>query len=398
MCPLRRDPVPRPPRRARRRFLLAVPFALIAAVTVVDLLVPPEVHLGPFLIAAPAVTASFAGARMTAFVGAVAVLAQAVVAVARTSVTDLNHTYQIVALVLISVIATFFAHLRERDEGRMARLRSIAHAAQSVVLPPLPERAGPLRIASVYLAAEEEAQMGGDLYAAARTASGTRLLIGDARGKGLDAVSEASLVLGAFRVTARREPGLPELVGRLEAAVGSAERNHRAGDADGTDEAFVTALVLDVPDREPLVRLVNCGHPPPLLLSGGRVIPLASAGTSPPLGLSDVLAADVTVETFPFAVGDVLLLHTDGVTEARDRSRAFYPLVERLAAWASDGDEPSALLDRLRADLQAYAGGHLGDDAALVAVQRTARDPDQGPPAPRPAVIPPRPVPPPPPS
>ncbi|MFE5797533.1 PP2C family protein-serine/threonine phosphatase [Streptomyces sp. NPDC056503] len=388
MSPFRRGPVSRPSRRGGRRFLLAVSFALIAVVTVVDLLVPPEVHLGPFLIAAPAMTASFAGARMTAFVGAVAILAQTVVAVARTSVTDLNHTYQIVALVLISVIATFFAHLRERDESRMARLRSIAHAAQSVVLPPLPERAGPLRIASVYLAAEEEAQMGGDLYAAARTASGTRLLIGDARGKGLDAISEASLVLGAFRVTARREPGLPELVGQLEAGVGSAERALWAAGSgpggtadatvDGTDEAFVTALVLDIPDHEPVVRLVNCGHPPPLLLSGGRVIPLESGGTSPPLGLSDVLAADVTVETFPFGAGDVLLLHTDGVTEARDDSRAFYPLTERLAAWAGAGDDPATLLDRLRADLQTYAGGHLGDDAALVAVRRTAPAPRFG--------------------
>ncbi|XIE80914.1 hypothetical protein AB6O49_29485 [Streptomyces sp. SBR177] len=149
-----------------------MPFGLIAAVTVVDVLVPPEVHLGPFLVAAPAVAASFAGARMTAFVGAVAVLAQSVVALARTSITDLNHTYQIVALVLISVIVTFFAHLRERDEGRVTRLRAVAHAAQSVVLRPLPQRAGPLRIASEYLAAEEEAQMGGDLYAAARTGRG----------------------------------------------------------------------------------------------------------------------------------------------------------------------------------------------------------------------------------
>ncbi|WP_426404912.1 PP2C family protein-serine/threonine phosphatase [Streptomyces sp. R-07] len=369
---LRRDFVPRPSRRGGRRLLLAAPFALIVAVTVVDVLVPPDVHLGPFLIAAPAVTASFAGPRATAFVGAVAVVAQTVVAVARTSVSDLNHTYQIVALVLISIIATFFAHLRERDENRVARLRSIAHAAQSVVLPPLPERAGPLRIASVYLAAEEEAQMGGDLYAAARTASGTRLLIGDARGKGLDAICEASLVLGAFRVTARREQGLPGLVGQLEAGIGSVERTHgvTAAPLDGADEAFVTALVLDIPDHEPVVRLVNCGHPPPLLLSQGRVILLDTAHTSPPLGLSDVLAADATVETFPFGVEDVLLLHTDGVTEARDHSRAFYPLTERLAAWPSD--DPAILLDRLRADLQAYAGGHLGDDAALVAVQRIA--------------------------
>ncbi|MEU6932003.1 PP2C family protein-serine/threonine phosphatase [Streptomyces sp. NPDC046374] len=371
------------PRLTRRggRLLLAVPFAIIAVVTVVDVLSPPDVHLGPFLIAAPAVTASFAGARMTAFVGAVAVVAQSVVAVSRTSITDLNHTYQIIALVLISVIATFFAHLRERDEERVRRLRSIAHAAQSVVLRPLPHRAGPLHIASVYLAAEEEAQMGGDLYAAARTADGTRLLIGDARGKGLDAIGEASLVLGAFRVTARREQELPDLIGHLEAGVGSGEVKEEepgtgagAEEAEDTsDEAFVTALVLDIPDREPVVRLVNCGHPPPLLLRQGRVIPLDTADASPPLGLSDVLAPAVTVETFPFDVGDVLLLYTDGVVEARDTSRAFYPLTERLTAWV--GDDPPTLLGRLRADLQAYAGGHLGDDAALVAVERLAPEP-----------------------
>ncbi|MGW8764423.1 PP2C family protein-serine/threonine phosphatase [Streptomyces sp. NPDC055815] len=372
----RRALVPRAS-RARGRLLLAAPFALIAAVTVVDILSPPDVHLGPFLIAAPAVTASFAGPRMTAFVGAVAVVAQSVVAVARTSITDLNHTYQIVALVLISVIVTFFAHLRERDEDRVTRLRSIAQAAQSVVLRPLPHRAGPLHIASVYLAAEEEAQMGGDLYAAARTASGTRLLIGDARGKGLDAISEASLVLGAFRVTAHREQELPELIGHLEEGVGTTEETDgpaatEAGTED-TAEAFVTALVLDIPDHEPVVRLVNCGHPPPLLLRHGQVVPLDAADASPPLGLADVLAPDVTVETFPFEVGDVLLLYTDGVVEARDHTRAFYPLAERLTTWA--GADPQTLLDHLRADLQAYAGGHLGDDAALVAVERLAPNP-----------------------
>ncbi|WP_260606410.1 PP2C family protein-serine/threonine phosphatase [Streptomyces sp. WAC08241] len=346
------------------------------AVTVADVLLPPEVHLGPFLIAAPAVTASFAGPRVTALVGAVAVLAQSVVAITRTSLTDLNHTYQIVALVLISVIVTFFAHLRERNESKVTQLRSIAHAAQSVVLRPLPHRAGPLRIASAYLAAEEEAQMGGDLYAVARTARGTRVLIGDARGKGLDAISEASLVLGAFRVTAGREQELPGLVGHLEAAVGSAEEPEQAEEAgaeseeafDETHEAFVTALVLDVPDHEPVVRLVNCGHPPPLLLSRGRVVPLGADNAYPPLGLSDVLSPEVTADSFAFETGDVLLLYTDGVIEARDRSRAFYPLTERLTAWAGAG--PQALLDLLQADLHAYAGGRLGDDAALVAIEQ----------------------------
>jgi hypothetical protein len=377
------DPRPRgiAPRLSRHggRLLLAAPFALIAAVTVVDILSPPEVHLGPFLIAAPAVTASFAGPRMTAFVGAVAVLAQAVVAVVRTRLTDLNHTYQIVALILISVIVTFFALLRERHEQKVTRLRSIAEAAQSVVLRPLPHRSGPLWIASVYLAAEEEAQMGGDLYAAARTESRTRLLIGDARGKGLDAISEASLVLGAFRVAAGRRTELPELIAQLEAGVGSAEDDEPVeggdgpGGAEGADtaqEAFVTALVLDIPDDEPVVRLANCGHPPPLLLRQGRVSALDTGESSPPLGLADVHSPAVVVESFPFDVGDVLLLYTDGVVEARDHDRVFYPLAERLPAWV--GDDPPTLLGHLRDDLHAHAGGRLGDDAALVAVERLA--------------------------
>lgn len=362
-------------RHRARPWLLAVSFALIAAVTVVDVLSPPEVHLGPFLVAAPALTASFAGARTTALVGAVAVAAQVGVAVARTSLTDLNHTYQIVALVLISAMVTFFAHLREQHESKVSRLRSIAQAAQGAVLRPLPRRAGPLTIASVYLAAEEEANMGGDLYAAARTASGTRLLIGDARGKGLDAISEASLVMGAFRVSAGRAARLPELVASLEAGVGSAQDSGGTDEPDAAastarEEAFVTALVLDVPDDEPVVHVANCGHPPPLVLRDGHVVVLDSAAPSPPLGLTALLSPEILVETFPFRVGDVLLLYTDGVIEARDRSRAFYPLQERVAAWA--GEEPQTLLRQLSGDLRGYVGGHLGDDAALVAIERRA--------------------------
>lgn len=374
MDPSQRHDPPLVARRART-VLLGVSFALITVVTVVDILSPPEVHLGPFLVAAPALTASFAGARTTALVGAVAVLAQAGVAIARTSLTDLNHTYQIIALILMSVVVTFFAHLREEHESKVTRLRSIAQAAQGAVLRPLPLRSGPLSIASLYLAAEEEALMGGDLYAAARTASGTRLLIGDARGKGLDAISEASLVMGAFRVSAARAAALPELVTSLEAGVGSAQDSGETGEGDtetefAREEAFVTALVMDIPDDEPVVRVANCGHPPPLILREGRVVALDSAAPSPPLGLTAVLSADVVVESFPFRVGDVLLLYTDGVIEARDRSRAFYPLTERVAAWA--GVSPAALLRLLSDDLRGYVGGRLGDDAALVAVERRA--------------------------
>ncbi|MCY0956587.1 PP2C family protein-serine/threonine phosphatase [Streptomyces sp. H27-H5] len=371
------DPRPPPPRTRRhgepRLVLLAVPFALIAVVTLVDVLAPPEVHLGPFLVAAPALTASFAGPRTTGIVGAVAVLAQVVVAVSRTTLTDLNHTFQIIALILISAFVTFFAHLREVHEAQLTQLRSVAEAAQQVVLRPLRERMGPLRVASVYLAAEAEALIGGDLYAAARTAHGTRLLIGDVRGKGLDAVGEAAVVLGAFRAAAHLDAGLPELVARLDAAV-AADRDEEDGTPGRPEgEGFTTAAVVDVPDRGTTVEVVSCGHPPPLLLRGDRVVALEVAHPAPPLGLAELVDSGYTAQSFAFEPGDVLLLYTDGVIEARDASGAFYPLQDRAAAARPGAAGPAALLRRLCADLLRHSpGGRLGDDAAMVAVERLA--------------------------
>ncbi|MEV3928937.1 MULTISPECIES: PP2C family protein-serine/threonine phosphatase [unclassified Streptomyces] len=364
------------------RALLAAPFTLIAVVTVVDINVPPEVHLGPFLVAAPALTASFAGPRLTACVGAVAVLAQAAVALTRSSIHDLNHTYQIAALFLISAIVTFFAHLRERGTTEMVRLRTVAEAAQRSVLRPLPARSGPLHLASFYLAAEAGAQLGGDLYAAARTDAGTRVIIGDVRGKGLDAISGAAGVLGAFRALARQEGHLPGLAARLETSVAahridSLNEQDEHTDDPGITEAFVTAAVLDIPDAAPELRLVSCGHPPPLLLRSGRVHALDATEPGPPLGVGALSPAGPTQDVFSFRAGDMLLLYTDGVTEARDRSGRFYPLAERVASWSGLG--PGQLLERMRADLLRHAGGNLGDDAAVVAVERLAAPGGAGP-------------------
>lgn len=255
--------------------LLTVPIMMIVIVTVVDILAPPSVHLGPFLVAAPAVTASFAGPRTTACVGAIAVAAQAVVAVVRTSLADLNHSSQLIILILMSAFATSFAARRERHEREVSQLRSVATAAQEVVLKPLPQRVGSLRIASVYLAAESEAQIGGDLYAAARTAHGTRIIIGDVRGKGLEAVGDAALLLGAFRGAAHRQADLPALMAFLEGTVSSDLDDPAALDAATEDrgEAFITAAALDIPDDEPVLHLINCGHPRLCCCVAGRSVP-----------------------------------------------------------------------------------------------------------------------------
>jgi serine phosphatase RsbU (regulator of sigma subunit) len=86
--------------------------------------------------------------------------------------------------------------------------------------------------------------------------------------------------------------------------------------------------------------------------------------------------------TFPFARGDRLLLYTDGVTETRDQSGAFYPLAERVTAWS--GEAPTDLVRKITDDLAAYAAAALNDDMALVVVERD-EPPAVGRPGPAPA-------------
>ncbi|MGA4875949.1 PP2C family protein-serine/threonine phosphatase [Streptomyces lydicamycinicus] len=128
-------------------------------------------------------------------------------------------------------------------------------------------------------------------------------------------------------------------------------------------------ILLDIPDHRPVVDTITCGHPPPLLLADGRVRTLAAERPALPIGLGALPGApDYEVESFPFEPGELLLLYTDGVSEARDDRGTFYPLAERAGAWSDFG--PQQVLRQLRTDLLAHTNGRLGDDAAAVAVRR----------------------------
>jgi serine phosphatase RsbU (regulator of sigma subunit) len=312
---------------------------------------------------APAVTASFARAGLTGGIGVLAVLAEIA--------TDLEEkppygsgTVATVALVAVSLVVVLFAHIRERYSARCSQAQSLALAAQKAVLRPLPDRLGRIEIASVYLAAEAEAVMGGDLYAAARSGNSTRLLIGDVRGKGMNAVGEAALVLGAFHATAHRTPSLDELVATLDGALVAAPA---PADSPRNGEEFVTALLLDVPDQDEPIRVALCGHPSPVVVRDGRAVYPALPEAAPPLGLG-IASAHLRIGTVSWAPGDIVLLCTDGVLEARDRSGRFYPLADRIGAWP--GGDPCSLVSFLRGDLLRFTGGRALDDAALVAFRR----------------------------
>ncbi|MEU0337367.1 PP2C family protein-serine/threonine phosphatase [Streptomyces sp. NPDC006193] len=360
-----RTRLPAPP--AWMRWL---PALYVAAVLLIEPATPVEWPVGFLLIALPLVTAFAHGPLAVASSAVCAVLLEAVLAgtpcCAGRPVGHLWDRHYVAAYVctgLVGTLGTILAAHRIRRERTLADVRFVAEIAQRVLLRPVPHRLGGLLLESLYLSAAAEARIGGDLYEAVHTRHGVRLLIGDVRGKGLLAVETAATLLGAFREAAHDEPDLPALAGRLERSM--SRRAEQLGGSE-TNERFVTALLAEIPDDVLLVRFVNCGHPPPVLLRSGDVRELDRVGPAPPLNLGMLVDEPYEVDQHPLRPGDRLLLYTDGVTETRNASGAFYPLLERLRSW--DRLPPGQLLARLHDDLLAYSGNRLQDDTAALAV------------------------------
>ncbi|MEU4894016.1 PP2C family protein-serine/threonine phosphatase [Streptomyces sp. NPDC044780] len=350
-----------------------LPFLVLATVLGIELSPAHVVYTGPLLSPAPALAAVAMGPVGT---GGVAGLAGVVSAITATH----NHAWgsqqvyaNLLALLVVAVASVATSAVRVRRDRELTAVRRIAEVSQNVVLRPLPARLGAVNTASVYLAAERGARIGGDLYEAMCTRYGVRLIVGDVRGKGLAAVRSAAAVVGAFREAVHYETDLAEVMRRCAAALAREYElldRSQLRDARELEEQFVTVVLAQVPD-ESMVQLINRGHPPPLMMRRREVRALGPVRPLPPLGLEEFLTPPpIGVETFPFLPGDRLLLHTDGVIEARNRRDEFFPLARTMATL--DGTTPAEYLDRLRQALVRHAGGRLADDAAMVLVERAA--------------------------
>ncbi|WP_416237579.1 PP2C family protein-serine/threonine phosphatase [Streptomyces sp. NBC_00162] len=349
-----------------RQVVRVLPAALITLGLVFDLLTPPSFTGSPFFSAAPLIAAPLFSLRATAATGALASLAVILLHLYHGTTWKVEALTELVTVLTVSGLALLINRVVRRSGERLASARGIAEAAQRAVLPTPAERIGGLHVSARYEAAQADAFIGGDLYAVQETPYGVRLAVGDVRGKGLGAVEAVAVVLGAFREAAETEPTLEDLARRLERAL--AREGTRRDSLDAV-EGFTTCVLGEIPPETQVLRLLNRGHPEPLLLhADGELAVLAPAEPALPLGMAELGGWPDRAEEWAFPAGTTLLLYTDGLTEARDRAGAFYDPADRLRGRVFPG--PEALLGALSSDVRRHTGGGATDDMALLAVGR----------------------------
>ncbi|MFF8511328.1 PP2C family protein-serine/threonine phosphatase [Streptomyces sp. NPDC015492] len=370
----RRDDAGRGPYGGARRFLRALPPLMLVGGVFFDVLTPARYSAAPMFSAAPLIAAPFFSTLTTLLTGIAAVLASVGLHVYNKTAGEISSFTEFLTVFTVSALALLINRVVRRSGERLASARVIAEAAQKAVLPTPAERIGGLQCAARYEAAQADAFIGGDLFAVQDTPYGVRLVTGDVRGKGMDAVEAVAVVIGAFREAAEQERTLEGVARRLERALAREGTRRHGLDAF---EGFTTAVLAEIPRGDGggtfdgFVRVVNRGHPPPLMLhADGHLDMLEPGEAALPLGMGDLASWPDRAEARPYPPGATLLFYTDGLSEARNAEGVFYDPAERLAGRIFPG--PEELLDALVDDVRLHTGGGSTDDMALLAVSRPA--------------------------
>ena len=260
----------------------------------------------------------------------------------------------------VNVIHTFSDFLalqlmsrRYKDHELKARLATreleIAAEIQNSLVPGELPQPGGLSVAGYCRSAR---QVGGDYYDVVGCGDeGLFVVIADVMGKGLPAAMLAAILRAVVRSQAHLYGQPARLLQRMNEVM--------FADLDRLD-MFITAQVLFLDTRRHGFRTAGAGHCLPLLYQPARDQFVAPAAGGLPLGVN--IAAPYTEDSHLLEPRDILLLHTDGLSELQNRCHEFLG-VEGLRAWLRQaGGQPSGAAD-LQRDLLRRLKEFQGDAA-----------------------------------
>ncbi len=209
---------PRMPAASSRWFLLSLLASSVVALA--DILAHGTTVLINLLIVGPLLAAVNLGGWQTAAVGAYSLAWAVVLGLPDGIFGTTDHLVRCLVIAISGGLCALVAVRRTQRERELVRMTRVAEVAQRAILRPIPPRIGGVLFAARYLSATQEALIGGDFYDVAESPYGLRVVVGDVKGKGVDAVRLASLVLASFREAAFSHHDLVEVAAELDRSIG----------------------------------------------------------------------------------------------------------------------------------------------------------------------------------
>lgn len=247
-----------------------------------------------------------------------------------------------------------------RGEEAREQDKRISQALQMGMRNELQEVEG-ITAEAVYSSATAAASVGGDFYDLIRL-PGRRacVIMGDVSGKGVEAASVSAAVKTALGAYAWEGLAPARMVRSLNEFLLGFSRL----------ETFATLFVGLIDLDSGTVRYCSAGHPPAIMVSADvREISILDVQSGVVGAFHDIAYQDGVTR---FSAGDVLLLYTDGTTEARDPAGAFFGEegLREAVMRESAGERPfEGFVGRLLATLDDFTGNNLEDDVAMVALR-----------------------------
>ena len=244
----------------------------------------------------------------------------------------------------------------------------VARTLQATLLPPAMPTIPGLEVASRF-APGSDGVVGGDFFdvfpAGAEGHGGWHVVIGDVRGKGVEAAALTGVARNTIRSAAIDEPSPAQLLGHLNDVLIRSDVLAGAEDGDPRFCTMVVGTILPLPNGI-AVELAVAGHPLPFLLrADGTTEQVGERGT-----LLGVVAQPSLVDSrVELHAGDALVLYTDGITERHAGDRFFEEegLAKVLARCA--GFTAATVAERIETAARAFVDGEPRDDLALLVVR-----------------------------
>jgi sigma-B regulation protein RsbU (phosphoserine phosphatase) len=219
--------------------------------------------------------------------------------------------------------------------------------------------------------AEPSRLVGGDYLDLFAGESGSLVFgLGDASGKSLAAALNALMLRYLVRglITALGTGDLPLLVKHANSVV--------THDVDG--DSFITFVTGVLDPEAGVLRLVNAGHEPALILRRDAATVEVTASHGIVLGVDPL--ATYTEVVVPVAAGDIVILYTDGLTEATNTQGELFT-IDRLCAAivARRADSAADLANAVFETVRAYAQGEMRDDSTILVLRLTGETSHLGP-------------------